>query len=175
MFEWHHWLNGHGFGWTLAFGGGQGVLLCCGSWGDKESDMTERLNWSELMGLDDMILVFWMLSFKPTFSLSSFTSRNSSLSPGAYSNSRPLSWWCHPTISSSVIPFSSCLQYFPASGLFQWISYSPSGGQSTGASASTSVPPMNIQDWFPLELTGLISLQFKGLSKVFFSTTIWKH
>ena len=72
-------------------------------------------------------------------------------------------------------PFSSCLQSFPASGLFQWVSSSPSGSQSIGASASASVLPMNIQDWFPLGLTGLISLQSKGLSTVFSNTTVQKH
>ena len=76
--------------------------------------------------------------------------------PGAYSNSCPSSWWCHPTISSSVIPFSSCLQSFPASGSFKINQLFASGGQSIGVSASTSVLPMNIQDWFPLGLTGWI-------------------
>ena len=84
--------------------------------------------------------------------------------PGVYSNSCPLSLWCHPTISSSVIPFSSRLQSFPASGSFS-ISQFASGGQNIGDSASAPVLPMNIQDWFPLGLTGLISLQSKGLSK----------
>ena len=79
------------------------------------------------------------------------------------SNSRPLSWWCHPTISSSVIPFSSCLQSFPASGSFLMSQFFTSGGQSIGASTSASVLPMNIQDRFPLGLTCLISLQSKGL------------
>ena len=74
--------------------------------------------------------------------------------PGAYSNSWPLSQWCHPTISSSVIPFSSCLQSFPASGSFPMSQSFASGGQSIGVSASASVLPVNIQDWFPLELTG---------------------
>ena len=78
---------------------------------------------------------------------------------GAYSNSCPSNQWCHPTISSSVVPFSSCPQSFPASGSFQMSKFFPSGGQSTGASASPSVPPMNIQDWFPLWWTGWISLQ----------------
>ena len=95
--------------------------------------------------------------------------------PGVYSNSCPSSWWCHPAISSSVVPFSSHLQSFPASGSFQMSQLFTSGGQSIGASASASVLPMNIQGWFPLGLTGLISLQFKGLSRVFSSTTIWKH
>ena len=81
-----------------------------------------------------------------------------SLTPRAYSNSCPLSWWCHPTISSSVIPFSSHLQTFPASGSFQVSQFFISGGQSIGVSGSTSVLPMNIQDWFPLGLTDLISL-----------------
>ena len=83
--------------------------------------------------------------------------------PGACSNSCPSSQWCHPTISSSVIPFSSCLQSFPASGSFQMSQFFTSGGQSIGVSASASVLPMNIQDWFPLGWTGLISLPSKGL------------
>ena len=88
--------------------------------------------------------------------------------PEACSNSCPSSQWCHPTISSSVIPFSSCPQCFPASGSFQMSQLFVPGGQSTGVSASTSVLPKNIQDWFPLGWTGWISLQSKGLSKVFF-------
>ena len=96
-------------------------------------------------------------------------------SPGACSNSRPLSWWCHPTSSSSVVPFSSCLQSFPESESFPMSWLFTLGGQSAGASASASVPSMNIQDWFPLGLTGLISLQSKGLSRVFSNTTVWKH
>ena len=94
---------------------------------------------------------------------------------GAYSNSCPLSRWCHPTISSSVIPFSSCLQSFPVSGSFLMSWFFASGGQSIGASASASVLPMNIQDWFPLGWTGWSSLQYKGLSRVFSNTTIQKH
>ena len=92
--------------------------------------------------------------------------------PRVYSNSRPLSQWCHPTISSSVVPFSSCLQYFPASGSFQMSPFFASGGQSIGVSASASVLPMNIQDWFPLGWTGLISLLSKELSRVFSNTTV---
>ena len=95
--------------------------------------------------------------------------------PRVYPNSCPLSWWCHPTVSSSVIPFSSCLQSFPASGSFQMSQFFPSGGQSIEVSASTSVLPMNIQRWFPLGLTGWISLQSKGLSRVSSSTTVQKH
>ena len=95
--------------------------------------------------------------------------------PGVYSNSCPLSQWCHPTISSSVIPFSSHLQSFPASGSFQMSQLFTSGDQSIGVSASTSILPMNIQDWFPLGWTGWISLQSKGLSRVFSNTTVHKH
>ena len=95
--------------------------------------------------------------------------------PGVYSNSHPLSWWCLPTISSSVSPFSSHLQSFPASGSFQMSQHFASGGQSTGVSSSTSVLPMNTQDWSPLEWTGWISLQSKGLSRVFSNTTVQKH
>ena len=91
--------------------------------------------------------------------------------PGVYPNSCPLSRWCHPAISASVIPFSFHLQSFPASESFQMSQIFTSGGQSIGVSASASVLPMNIQDRFPLGLTDLISLQFKGLSRVFSNTT----
>ena len=91
------------------------------------------------------------------------------------SDSCPLSQWCHPTVSSSVALFTSCLQSFPASGSFPMSQFFESGGQSTGASASASVVPKNVQDWFPLGLTGLISLQSKGLSRVFSNTTVQKH
>ena len=89
--------------------------------------------------------------------------------PGVHSDSRSLSQWCHPAISSSVVPFSSCPQSFPMSQLFA------SDGQSTGISASAAVLPMNNQDWFPLVLNGLISLQSKGLSRVISNTTVQKH
>ena len=95
--------------------------------------------------------------------------------PGACSNSCPLSQWCHPTISSSVVPFSSCLQSFPASGSFQMNHFFASGGQSIRVSSSASVLSMSIQGWFPLGLTGLISLLSKGLLRVFSHTTVWKH
>ena len=98
-----------------------------------------------------------------------------SLSPGVSSNSCPLSRWYHPTISSSVIPFSSWLQCFPASGSFPISQLFASGGQSIGASASASVLPVDIQSWFPLGLTGLITLLSKGLSRVLSSITVWKH
>ena len=95
--------------------------------------------------------------------------------PRVYPNSCPSSLWCHPTISSSVVPFSFCPQSFPASGSFQMNQLFASGGQSIGVSASTSVLPMNIQDWTPLGWTGWINLQSKGLSRVFSSTTVQKH
>ena len=98
-----------------------------------------------------------------------------SLSPRVCSNSCPSSRWCHLNISSSVIPFSPCLKSFPASGSFPINQFFSSGGQSIGASASASVLSMNIQDWFPLGLTGLISLQSKDLSRVFSNTAIQKH
>ena len=96
-------------------------------------------------------------------------------SSGVYSNSCPLSRWCNPTVSSSVGPFSSCLQYFPSSGSFQMSQFFASGGQSIGVSTSASVLPMNIQDWSPLGWTGWISFQSKGLSRVFSNTTVQKH
>ena len=95
--------------------------------------------------------------------------------PGACSDSGPLSWWCHPTISSSVIPIFSCLQSFPTSGSFPLSQLFISGGQSIGVSASAPVLPMIIQDWFPLGWTALISLLSKGPSRVFSNTTILKH
>ena len=95
--------------------------------------------------------------------------------PRACSNSWLSCQWCHPTISSSVVPFSSCLQSFPASGSFPKSQFFASGGQSIGVSASTSVLLMNTQDWFPLGLTGLISFQSKGLSRAFSNTTVQKH
>ena len=94
--------------------------------------------------------------------------------PRVYPNSCPFSQWCHPTISSSVIPFSSGLQSFPTSGSFQMTQFFTSGGQNIGISVSTSVLPMNTQDW-SLGWTGCISLQSKGLSRVFSNTTVQKH
>ena len=98
-----------------------------------------------------------------------------SLIPRAYSNSCPLNRWCHPTISSSVVPFSSHLPSFPASGSFQMSHFFIPCAQRIGVSASASVLPMNIQDWFPLGWTGWMSLQSKGLSRVFSNTTVQKH
>ena len=95
--------------------------------------------------------------------------------PGVHPNLCLLSQWCHLTISVSVVPFSSCPQSFPGSGSFPMSQLFPSGGQSIGVSASTSVLPMNTQDWSPLGWTGWISLQSKGLSRVFPNTTVQKH
>ena len=95
--------------------------------------------------------------------------------PGGYSTSCPSSRWCHPAISSSVVPFSSCPQSLPASGSFPMSHLFPWGGQSIVVSASASVLPMNTQDWFPLGWTAWISLQSKGLSRVFSNTTVQKH
>ena len=95
--------------------------------------------------------------------------------PGVHPNPRPLSQWCHPTISSSVVPFSSCPQSFPASWSFQMSQLFAWGGQSIGVSASASVLPMNTQNWSPLGWSGWISLQSKGLSRVFSNTTVQKH
>ena len=122
-------------------------------------------------------MLFFQVLFLWNFSrLWKYIIRNShytSLTPGACSNSCSSTWWRHPTISSSVLPFSSYLQSFPASGSFPMCQFFVSGGQSIGASAS--VLPMNIQDWSPLGLTGWISLQFKGLSRVFSNTSVQKH
>ena len=173
----------------------------CSPWHRKESDTTERLNDNNrCMGLHlDFLLCsidLYVCCFVNTilFSLLSVQFScwvvSSSLQPNglqharplcpsstlrAYSNSCPLSQWCHPTISSSVVPFSFCLQSFPASGSFPMSPLFTSGSQSIGASASASVLQMNIQDWFPLRWTGWISLQSKGLSRVFSNTTVRKH
>ena len=95
--------------------------------------------------------------------------------PRVWSNSCPSNWWCFPTTAYSVVPFSSCLKSFPASWSFPMSPFFTSGGQSIEASASTSVLPMNIQDWFPLGWTGLTSLQSKRLSIVFSNTTVQRH
>ena len=136
---------------------------------------------------DSKLLVYWSLDFSVQFSCSvvSNSLRPHKLqqvrppcpspTPGVHPNPCPLSRWCHPTISSSVVPFSSCPQSFPASGSFPMSQLFISGGQSIGVSASTSVLPVNTQDWFPSGWTGWISLQSKGLSGVFSSTTVQKH
>ena len=96
-------------------------------------------------------------------------------SSGVYSNSCPSSWWCYPVIPSSVVRFSFCLQSFPELGFFLVSQFFKSGGQNIGVSASASVLPMNVQDWFPLGWTGWISLLSKGLSRVFSNITVQKH
>ena len=132
-------------------------------WKSKElPDVTKSVQFS----CSDSLRLFGLQHARP--SCPSLTSR-------VYSNSCPLSWWCHPTISSSVIPFSSHLQSFPASGSFKMSQLFASGGQRIGVSASASVLPMNTQDWSPLGLTGWISLQCKGLSTVLSNTTVQKH
>ena len=118
---------------------------------------------------------FSLLVMSDSFGLQDDRFLGLSPTPGVSSNSCPLSQWCHPTISSSVVPFSSCLQSFPASGYFSMSQFFSSGGQSTGVSASASDLPMNIQDWFPLGLIGFISLQSKEISRVFPNTTVQMH
>ena len=117
------------------------------------------------------------LSLVQLFATPWTAARLASLSPtpGVHSDSCPLSWWCHPAISASVVPFSSCLQSLPASESFPMSQLFPSGGQRIEVSASASALPMNIQDWFPLGWTGWISLQSKGLSRAFSNTTVQKH
>ena len=145
-----------------------------------ESDMIFRVKLSQ-----SLLQPFQFISvqFSPSFVSDSLWSHElqharppcPSPTSRVYSNSCPLSGWCHPTISSSVVPFSSCLQSSPESGSLQMSQLFSSGVQNIGASASTSVLPMNTQDWFPLGWTGWISLQSKGLSTVFSNTTVQKH
>ena len=136
--------------------------------------MPSRCN--HIMNFHDPHLLFFRCSVMP-HSLRPHGLQHAGLpcpspSSRASSDSCPLSQWCHPTISSSVIPFYTCLQSFPASGSFTMSQLFTSGGQSFGVSASVSVLPMNIWDWFPLGWTGLISLQSKGHSRVFSNTTV---
>ena len=125
----------------------------------KEPSLWSSVQFSSLQLLRRVWLFVtpWTATHKPSLSSSA---------PGVYSNSCPLSRWCYPTISCSVVPFSSCFQSFPASGSFQMSQFFASGGQSIGVSASASVLPMNIQDRFPLGWIGWVSLQSKGLSRV---------
>ena len=143
-------------------------------WGRKQLDMTEWLTLllfiyiSSVQSLNhnQLFATPWTAACQPSLSITNSWS---------CSNSCPSSWWCHPTISSSVVPFSSYLQSFPASGSFQMTQSFASGGLSIGALASASVLPMNTQDWFSSGLTGLISLPSKGLSRVSSNTTVQKH
>ena len=126
---------------------------------------------SQVVGSVQLLSCVWLFATPRT------TARQASLSPtpGVYASSSPLSRWCHPTISFSVIPFSSHPHSFPASGSFQMSQLFESGGQSIGVSASTSVLAMNTQGWFTLGWNGWITLQSKGLSRVFSNTTVQKH
>ena len=121
------------------------------------------------------VAVFQLLSCVPLWALWHSRILCHSQSPRVFWNSSPLSSWCHPTISSSVTPFSSCPQYFPAMEPFLKSRLFTSGSHNIGSSASATVLPMNIQDWLPLRLTGLISLLSKGLSRLFSKSTVQKH
>ena len=171
--------------------------------GFTESDMTEQLNWTDLcccklhcfIVFDGWVIVYcvyithllylFICESESEVAQSCPTRQPHGLqdsrlpcpSPtcGYCSNSCPLSWWCHPTISSSAGPFSFCLRSFPASGSFSKSQFFALGGQKIGTSASASVLPMNIHGWFPLGWTGGISLQCKGLSRVFSNTTVQKN
>ena len=154
---------------------------------DKKSGVPEeeRGVWNSQGGGKDILLFSTFLSLQFSHSVMSNSLRPHGLqytrlpwpspTPGACSNSCSSRCWCHPTISSPVVSFSSHLQSFPASGSFPMSRFFTSGGQSIGISASTSVLPMNIQDLFPLGWTGWISFLSKGLSRVFSNTTIQKH
>ena len=155
---------------------GQKNLVGCSPWGHKELDMTELLTVFQNKWLTSVQFCRSVMSD----SLQPHGLRHARLpcpspTPRACSYSCPSSWWCHPTISSSVIPFSFCLQSFTASGSFLMSQFFASGGQNIGVSVSASVLPMNIQDWFPLGLTCWISLQSKGLSRFFSNTTVQNH
>ena len=146
----------------LGVSDGQESLVYCSLWGHRvEHDWATELNWTCLLEQPHRVQHTRPPCPAPT--------------PGVYSKSCPLSPWSHPTTSSSVVPFSSCLQSFPASGSFQVSQFFTSGGQSIGASASASVLPVNIQDLFSLGWTGLLSVQSKGLSRVVPNTTVQKY
>ena len=163
------WVNSGSWWWT----GRSGVLQFMGSqrvrhnWVTDSNRTDSKVNWLLLFSYSVVSESLWPHGLRHA--------RLPCPSPshGACSNSCPLSWWCHPTISSSIILFSSYLQSFPASGSFLTSRLFASSGESIGASASVLL--MNIQDWFPLELAGLISLQSKGLSRVLSNTTFQKH
>ena len=157
---------------------GQRSLVGYSPWDHKELDMTEHtVRYIFYMSSIKYICVWTHTRLKSVQSLSHVqlfatprTAARPSPTPRAYSNSHPLSWWRHPTISSSVVPFSSRLQSFPSLGSFPMSQFFASGGQSVGVSALASVLPMTIQDWFPLGWIGWISLQSKGVSRVFSNT-----
>ena len=151
MAGWHHRLDGCESEWTLGIGDGQGGLACCDSWGCKESDTTERLNWTELCSVAPSQLC---LTLSLPCGLEHTGLPCPSPSSRVCSNSCPLSRWCHPTISISIAPFSSFTQSFPEAGSLSMSQLFASGSQNIGVSAS--VLPMNIQGWFLLGLTDLI-------------------
>ena len=145
-----------------------------------------RRGWQRMRWLDgitdsmDMPLLLLLIRFSRVRLFATLWTHNTRLpcplpTPGVHPNPCSSSWWCHPTISSSVVPFSTCPQSFPASGSFPMSQLFALGGQNIGVSASTSALPMNTQDWSPLGWTGWISLQAKGLSRVFSNTTVQKH
>ena len=166
LFGWCHWFNGHEFEQTLE------TVKDREAWHAIVHGVAERQTW-----LNDSV------QFSQSIMPDSFRPHEPqharppcpSPTPGVHPNPCPWSRWCHPTIPSSVIPFSSCPQSFPASGSFPMSQLFTSDGQSIGVSASTSVLQMNSKDWSPLEWTGWISLQFTGLSRVFSNTTVQKH
>ena len=130
----------------------------------------------QLLSRVQLFVTPWITACQASLSIQHASPPCQSPTPRVHSNSRSSSRWCHPAISSSVVPFSSCPpQSLPASGSFPVSQFFTSGGQSIGISASTSVLPMNTQDWFPLRWTGWISLQSKELSSVFSNTTVQKH
>ena len=165
------------------------MLQSMGSQRVRHSDGTTKFPWEHhLRPMSTNYSALVLLAFSPvqfshsamsdsllTHGLQHARTPCPSPNPGVYSYSCSLTQWCHPTISSSVVPFSSHLQSFPASRSFQISQLFPSGGRIIGVSASASVLPINIQDWFPLGWTGWISLHSKGLSRVFYNTTVQKH
>ena len=176
MVGWHHPLKGHKFALTPGDGEGRESLTCSSLWGRKELNTVEWLNKNKYIYTSSVQFSHSVVStsLQPH---QSQHARPPCLSPtsGVHSNSQPSSQWCHPAISSSVVPFSSCPQSLPASESFPMSQLFTWSGQSTGVSALASFLPMNTQDSSPLEWTGWISLQSKGLLRVFSNTTIQKH
>ena len=173
MVGWYHWLYGHEYEQALGVGDGQGSLVCYSPWGHKESDMNEKLDWTELWFR--LLLLLSCFSHGRLCATPWIAARQASLSiTNSWSLLKLMS--IESVISSiHLIPCCPLLllpSIFPGIRVFSNESVLSSGGQNIGASASASVLPMNIQDWFPLEWTSLISLQFKGLSRVFSNTTV---